>query len=131
MARNIPITERPWLRRVLRLHLRHWGSYFDPPLDHNGKPVQGKGFLIDDLTDHAIKFIEKHLAPAILCYLPVNHAPLTDASARAFYEGFASADLKLRARNPAQEDVAFTAPRWPCAKTLTGTLAASWIASTS
>ena len=32
----------------------HWGDYFDPPLDHNGKSVRGKGYITDDLTDHAI-----------------------------------------------------------------------------
>ena len=25
----------------------HWGNYFSPPLDHNGKIVRGKGFVID------------------------------------------------------------------------------------
>ena len=35
----------------------HWGDYFSPPLEHNGKLVTGKGFLIDDFTDHAIRFI--------------------------------------------------------------------------
>ncbi len=36
----------------------HWGNYFDPVLEHNGKLVRGKGFIIDDLTDHAISFIQ-------------------------------------------------------------------------
>src|SRR5213596_1934373 len=30
----------------------HWGDYFSPPLEHNGKPVKGEGYLTDDLTDH-------------------------------------------------------------------------------
>ena len=36
----------------------HWGEYFDPPLEHNGKFVRGKGYITDDLTDHALQFIE-------------------------------------------------------------------------
>ena len=56
----------------------HWGSYFDPPLEHNGKPVCGKGFLIDDLTDHAMGFIEEHKERPFFCYLPFNtpHSPM-------------------------------------------------------
>jgi arylsulfatase A-like enzyme len=55
----------------------HWGEYFDPPLDHNGHPVRGKGFIADDLTTHAIEFIEKNRAQPFLCYLPFNtpHSP--------------------------------------------------------
>jgi arylsulfatase A-like enzyme len=86
----------------------HWGNYFDPPLDHNGKAVQGKGFIIDDLTDHALKFIEKHRRRPFFCYVPFNtpHSPMQVPE--LFYESFANADLKLRARNPAQEDLGFT-----------------------
>src|SRR5436189_57706 len=71
----------------------HWGNYFDPPLDHNGKNVQGKGFIIDDLTDHAIKFIEKHRRGPFFCYVPFNtpHSPMQVPE--LFYEGFANADL--------------------------------------
>ena len=44
----------------------HWGQYFDPLLEHNGKLVRGKGFIIDDLTDHAMAFIEAEQGPALL-----------------------------------------------------------------
>src|SRR5688572_21313393 len=27
----------------------HWGSYYDTEMDHNGKLVRGKGFIVDDL----------------------------------------------------------------------------------
>src|SRR6478672_258983 len=40
----------------------HWGEYFDPPLDHNGKAVKGKGYITDDLTDHAIAFLKTSAA---------------------------------------------------------------------
>jgi arylsulfatase A-like enzyme len=86
----------------------HWGSYFDPPLEHNGKLVQGKGFIIDDLTDHALRFIEENQRRPFLCYVPFNtpHSPMQVPE--RFYQKFAQLELKLRARNPAQEDVAFT-----------------------
>ena len=55
----------------------HWGEYFDPPLDHNGKPIRGKGYIADDLTDHALAFIDKNRDRPFLCYVPFNtpHSP--------------------------------------------------------
>ena len=86
----------------------HWGIYFDPPLDHSGQPVQGKGFIIDDLTDHALTFIEQNRGHPFFCYLPFNtpHSPMEVPD--RFYKKFANLDLKLRSRNPAQEKVPFT-----------------------
>lgn len=86
----------------------HWGSYFDPPLDHNGQPVQGKGFIIDDLTDHALRFIEQSKERPFFCYVPFNtpHSPMQVPE--QFYRKFAGADLKLRGRDPKQEDLDFT-----------------------
>ncbi len=86
----------------------HWGAYFDPPLDHNGQPVQGKGFIIDDLTDYALKFIADNQSRPFFCYVPFNtpHSPMQVPE--RFYRKFADAGLKLRARNPRQEDIAFT-----------------------
>jgi arylsulfatase A-like enzyme len=86
----------------------HWGSYFDPPLDHNGKPVQGKGFIIDDLTDHALEFITENKGRPFFCYVPFNtpHSPMQVPE--RFYRKFVDQELKMRARNPRQEDVPFT-----------------------
>ncbi len=55
----------------------HWGEYFDPPLEHNGQMVRGKGYIADDLTSHAIQFIEEHQRRPFFCYLPFNtpHSP--------------------------------------------------------
>ena len=38
----------------------HWGNYFDPVLERNGKIVKGKGFITDDLTNQGIEFIKKN-----------------------------------------------------------------------
>ncbi|MBI4622272.1 MAG: sulfatase-like hydrolase/transferase [Verrucomicrobia bacterium] len=55
----------------------HWGEYFNPPLEHNGKMVRGQGYIAEDLTRHAIEFIEKNRQRPFLCYLPLNipHSP--------------------------------------------------------
>ena len=86
----------------------HWGEYFDAPMDHNGTPVRGKGFIADDLTDRAMAFIETNRARPFLCYVPYNtpHSPMQVPE--RFYAKFAGLELKMRAREPAQEDIAFT-----------------------
>src|SRR6185503_19294915 len=55
----------------------HWGEYFDPPLDHNGRPVRGKGYIANDFTDHALAFMETNKARPFFCYVPFNtpHTP--------------------------------------------------------
>ncbi len=56
----------------------HWGNYFSPILEHNGKLVKGKGFLVDDLIQHGIDFIEKNKEQPFFLYLPLNtpHSPM-------------------------------------------------------
>ena len=58
----------------------HWGEYFDPPLDHNGRSVRGHGYITDDLTDRAIAFLSKNAAAnkPFFCYLAFNtpHSPM-------------------------------------------------------
>jgi arylsulfatase A-like enzyme len=86
----------------------HWGDYFDAPLEHNGKAVQSRGYLPDDLTDHALAFIAAHQNQPFFCYVPLNtpHSPLQVPD--AYYAKFAGAGLALRAENPAEENVDFT-----------------------
>ena len=58
----------------------HWGHYFDPLLERNGKPVRGKGFCIDDFTNEAMGFIERSVQKdkPFFAYLPYNtpHSPM-------------------------------------------------------
>jgi arylsulfatase A-like enzyme len=86
----------------------HWAHYFDTEMDHNGQLTRGKGFIIDDLTDHAMAFITQHRDRPFFCYLPVNtpHSPMQVPD--KFYAKFAQYEPKLKATNPAQEDVAMT-----------------------
>jgi arylsulfatase A-like enzyme len=86
----------------------HWGSYYDTEMDHNGKLVRGKGFIVDDLTDHAMKFIEQHRAGNFFCYIPYNtpHSPMQVPD--KFYAKFANAQIKQRSSQPEQENLAHT-----------------------
>jgi arylsulfatase A-like enzyme len=56
----------------------HWGNYFNPLLEHNGKLVKGRGFIIDDLTQHGINFIRENNNQPFFLYLPYNtpHSPM-------------------------------------------------------
>jgi arylsulfatase A-like enzyme len=62
----------------------HWGEYFDPPLERATRTgqtelVRGKGFIADDLTNEALRFIEANKAGPFFCYLTYNtpHSPFT------------------------------------------------------
>ena len=86
----------------------HWGNYFSPVLEHNGKLVRGKGFIIDDLTDHALQLMEQSKDRPFFCYMPFNtpHSPMQVPD--RCYEKFAGAELKMRNRDPEKEDVLMT-----------------------
>lgn len=83
----------------------HWGEYFDPPLDHNGQPVRGKGYIADDLTTHAIEFIEKNRTKPFLCYVPFNtpHSPW--AVPQEYWQRFRNQPLTLRGTDGKQESL--------------------------
>jgi len=55
----------------------HLVNYFDPKLEHNGRPVQAKGYITDILTDKAIEFMETNKDRPFFCYVPYNapHSP--------------------------------------------------------
>lgn len=55
----------------------HWNTYFDPPLEHNGTPVERNGFIADVITSEANKFITQHAASSWFCYVALNtpHSP--------------------------------------------------------
>eukprot|EP00913_Durusdinium_trenchii_P035236 g32966.t1 len=86
----------------------HWGNYFSPSLEHNGKLVRGKGFIIDDFTDHALSFIDKNRNRPFLCYLPLNtpHSPMQVPD--RFYQPFADKTLGKRHLNPKRENLPHT-----------------------
>ncbi|MEE3220552.1 MAG: sulfatase-like hydrolase/transferase, partial [Planctomycetota bacterium] len=83
----------------------HWGNYFGPPLDHNGKIVRGEGFVIDDFTNRAIKFIEQHKGRPFFSYLPYNtpHSPMQVPD--RWWNKFQGKRLPMRHRDPGREDV--------------------------
>ena len=86
----------------------HWGSYFSPMLEHNGELVTGDGFLIDDLTNHGLDFIEKNKDQPFFLYLPFNtpHAPMQVPD--EWWNKFKDKELDMLHRDPEKEDIDFT-----------------------
>ncbi|MEO9890928.1 arylsulfatase [Aurantibacter sp.] len=82
----------------------HWGNYFSPMLEHNGKIVKGEGFLVDDLTNHGIQFIEKNKESPFFLYLPYNtpHGPMQVPD--AYWKNFKDKDLKMKYHGDEKED---------------------------
>lgn len=74
----------------------HWGNYFSPMLEHNGKIVKGDGFLVDDLTNHGLDFISKHQEEPFFLYLPYNtpHSPMQVPD--VYWNKFADKELDLK-----------------------------------
>ena len=83
----------------------HWGNYFDPILEHNGQIVRGKGYIIDDLTDHALAFIERNRKRPFFCYLPYNtpHSPMQVPD--RFFDRLKDSPLRMRNRDAEKEEL--------------------------
>jgi arylsulfatase A-like enzyme len=86
----------------------HWGDYFSPELEHNGELVQGNGFIVDDMTDQVLRFIEKNQEVPFFAYFAPNtpHSPMQVPD--RFYDRFRDANLKQRGENPQQENLEHT-----------------------
>ena len=55
----------------------HWGDYFNPVLENNGKIVRGDGYIIDDITNKSISFMENSDSPFFtLITYNTPHSPM-------------------------------------------------------
>lgn len=82
----------------------HWGEYFDPPLERNGRMERAKGYIVDVCTDEALAFIERNKGKPFLCYVPFTtpHSPW--AVPAEYWDRFKEKPLTQRATQPAQEN---------------------------
>jgi len=85
----------------------HWGNYFSPMLEHNGRIVRGDGFVIDDFTNHAIEFIEKKTRQEqpFFVYLPYNtpHSPMQVPD--RWWNQFQDKQLAMHHSQPSRENI--------------------------
>ena len=86
----------------------HWGNYFSPMLEHNGKIAKGEGFLVDDLTTKGLDFISKHRNEPFLLYLPYNtpHSPMQVPD--EFWNRFKDRELSSKYHGEETENENFT-----------------------
>jgi arylsulfatase A-like enzyme len=86
----------------------HWGEYFDPPLEHNGKPVREKGYIVDLCTNKALSFIERHKDGPFFCYVPFTtpHSPW--AAPPENWAHFKDKPIPQQATDPKQEEINHT-----------------------
>lgn len=81
----------------------HWGEYFDPPLEHNGAPVRGQGYVADLFASRAIEFIERNRAKPFFCFVPFNtpHSPW--AVPGRYWDRFKGKELARRGTEAGRE----------------------------
>ena len=81
----------------------HWGEYFDPPLEENGRMVRTQGFIVDVCTDRALNFIDKNKDKPFLCYVPFTtpHSPWT--APEEDWKRFKEMPITQRASDPKAE----------------------------
>ena len=86
----------------------HWGNYFSPMLEHNGKLVTGNGFLVDDLTNRGLNFIENNKDQPFFLYLPFNtpHSPMQVPD--EYWNQFKNIDLVATYQGSEEENIEFT-----------------------
>jgi len=86
----------------------HWGNYYSPMLEHNGEIVKGNGFIIDDLTQHGLNFMEQNKDKPFFLYLPFNtpHSPMQVPE--KFWNKFKDKNLEMFNRDKTREDTLFT-----------------------
>ena len=86
----------------------HWGNYFSPMLERNGRIVRGDGYINDDFTSQAITFIEEHRSDPFFVYLPYNTPHWPPQMPDAYWARFAGKEIAQRGGKGEKEDLAKT-----------------------
>lgn len=86
----------------------HWGNYFNPILEHNGEVLKGKGFMTDDLTDHAIEYLNKEQDRPFFMIMALNtpHSPMQVPD--AFWNRYKNKSIQQKGSIPEKEDIQHT-----------------------
>ena len=86
----------------------HWGNYFSPMLEHNGEIVKGEGFIIDDLTNKGLDFMDRNKERPFFLYLPYNtpHSPMQVPD--EYWDRFKDKELAMKYHGEEEENENFT-----------------------
>lgn len=83
----------------------HWGEYFDAPLEHNGRMLRSRGYIVDVCTDRALDFIDRNRSKPFFCFVPFTtpHSPW--AAPEQDWQRFREKPITQRATLPDQENL--------------------------
>jgi len=86
----------------------HWGNYFNPILEHNGEVIKGKGFMTDDLTNHAIEYLNKKNDQPFFMIMALNtpHSPMQVPD--AFWNRYKNKTIQQKGSIPEKENIEHT-----------------------
>lgn len=86
----------------------HWGHYFSPMLELNDDLTRGVGYLPDDLTTHAVNYMNSPSEQPFFVLLSLNtpHSPMQVPD--VWWHRVADRPLNMRATLPDREDPQFT-----------------------
>ncbi len=86
----------------------HWGNYFNPILEHNGEVVKGKGFMTDDLTNHAIDYLNKKNDQPFFMIMALNtpHSPMQVPD--EFWNPYKDKSIQQKGSIPEKENIQHT-----------------------
>ncbi len=71
----------------------HFIDYFDPLLEHNGQPLQEKGYITEILTDHAIRYIEDRRREPFFLYLAYNVPHMPFMVPQRYWDEYSKMDI--------------------------------------
>lgn len=74
----------------------HWGEYFNPPLEENGRMVRTEGYIVDICTDRALRFIDQHKDRPFFCYVPFTTPHTPWAVPPEYWERFKNKPIEQR-----------------------------------
>jgi arylsulfatase A-like enzyme len=83
----------------------HWGEYFNPPLEDQGRMVQTQGYIVDGCTDRALDFIERNKERPFFCYVPFTTPHTPWIAPEADWQRLRNRPIEQRASNPEREDL--------------------------
>ena len=90
----------------------HWGNYFSPLLESNGRLVRGNGYVSDDFMQRAIQFIKQAHPQPFFVYVAFNtpHSPMQVPD--RWWTPFEDKQLSMTHRYQEQEDVKISTGTW-------------------
>lgn len=86
----------------------HWGEYFNPPLEHNGRMFRAEGFIVDVLVQRALDFMEGSKNTPFFCYIPLTtpHSPFSVPD--SYWNKYKDNPVAQRGTDGENEDLAVT-----------------------